>query len=220
MKWTLLALLVSITSVTMAQKIEIVSPVNYLALGDSYTVGESVSSELNWPSQLHKALTDRGYSVNKTTIIAKTGWRTDQLIEAITRENPQKNTLVSLLIGVNNQYQGRPIESMQQDFKCLVAEAISRAGGSKRQVFVVSIPDYAFTPFGQTRDQERITKELNQYNQWQADYCRNEGIAWVDITSISRLGLDQPELVASDGLHPSAEQYERWVEKILKELFD
>ena len=220
MKWTLLALLVSITSVTMAQKIEIVSPVNYLALGDSYTVGESVSSQLTWPSQLHKALTDRGYSVNKTTIIAKTGWRTDQLIEAITRENPQNNTLVSLLIGVNNQYQGRPIESMQQDFKCLLAEAVTRAGGSKKQVFVVSIPDYAFTPFGQTRDHERITAELNQYNQWQAEYCRTEGIAWVDITSISRLGLEQPELVASDGLHPSAEQYERWVEKILKELFD
>lgn len=201
-----------------AQKLVLTEPVHFLALGDSYTIGESVSPELSWPAQMVSELNKNGFTTDRFQIIAKTGWRTDQLIEAITIRNPKDFNLVSLLIGVNNQYQNRPMEEMQRDFNCLLAEAVTHAGGKKESVFILSIPDYAYTPFGQTRDKAKISRELDTYNAWQKARAAEEGIAWVDITSISRLGLEQPDLVAADGLHPSARQYSLWVRKIFDQI--
>lgn len=201
-----------------AQDFNLREPIRFLALGDSYTIGESVPEEENWPALLFEELKSLGYETKEFQIIAKTGWRADQLIQAITKQNPTAFNLVSLLIGVNNQYQNRPISEMKRDFECLLREAVSRAGNNQQAVFVVSIPDYAYTPFGQTRDVQKITQELDEYNSWQKARTAKEGIAYVDITEISRLGLKQPNLVAADGLHPSGDQYRLWVAAILEEL--
>lgn len=220
MKKALLAIVMLgiLSSVCYTQSIHMKQPLRFLALGDSYTIGESVVPELNWPAQFAAELEKAGYAVEDVLILAKTGWRADQLIEALTVRNPKNYNLVSLLIGVNNQYQGRPIEEMKRDFDCLLSEAIAIAGNDKKAVFIVSIPDYAYTPFGQTRNAESISCELDQYNCWQKLRASQEGIAYVDITCISRLGLEKPELVASDGLHPSGEQYRLWVELIMDQL--
>lgn len=201
-----------------AQDFNLREPIRFLALGDSYTIGESVPEEENWPTLLFGELKSHGYETKEYQIIAKTGWRADQLIQAITDQNPENFNLVSLLIGVNNQYQNRPISDMKRDFECLLREAVSRAGNNKQAVFVVSIPDYAYTPFGQSLDNQNISEELNEYNAWQKARTNAAGIAYIDITEISRLGLKQPNLVAADGLHPSGDQYRLWVAAILEEL--
>ncbi len=203
---------------TFSQKMDIKEPVRILALGDSYTIGESVDSLQRFPEHLRRALSER-FSVSDVKVIAKTGWRTDQLIEAINRANPQEFNLVTLLIGVNNQYQGRPIQDMKNDFQCLLREAVTRAGENKKRVLILSIPDYAYTPFGQSKVPEKISKEIDEYNQWQKETALKNDIYYVNITDISRDGLEKPELVARDGLHPSGIQYSLWVDKIMAELF-
>jgi acyl-CoA thioesterase-1 len=215
----LISLLLTLTFTSIySQKMDIAEPVRILALGDSYTIGESVDSLQRFPEHLRRALSEQ-FSVSDVKVVAKTGWRTDQLIEAINRVNPQGFNLVTLLIGVNNQYQGRPIQDMKKDFQCLLREAISRAGENKRRVLIISIPDYAYTPFGQTKVAEKISKEIDEYNQWQKETALKNDIFYVNITEISREGLVKPELVASDGLHPSGIQYSLWVDKIMAELF-
>ena len=195
-------------------------PIKYLALGDSYTIGESVMEEERWPVQLRDSLTDRGSVFEEFKIIATTGWRTDDLSRAMDKEElKNKYNLVSLLIGVNNQYQGKSVDSYKPEFEALLDKAVSLAGGKKDQVFVVSIPDYAFTPFGQGRDFVKISTELESYNTACKQITLDKGIKHIDITKISKDGVKIPELVASDGLHPSAKQYTLWVEKILKEKF-
>jgi len=191
------------------------TPVAFLALGDSYTIGESVEEAGRWPEQLATALRKQGVQVIKPVIIAKTGWRTDQLAQAIaTSGTPDNYALVSLLIGVNNQYQGRTPESYEPEFRALLATAVKKAGGNKDRVFVVSIPDYGFTPFGQPK-QEQISVALDRYNAINERITREQGIAYFSITDLSREGLKDPELVAADKLHPSAKQYGQWVDRIL-----
>jgi len=188
----------------------------YLALGDSYTIGESVAEQERWPEQLAAWLRSQGATVEKPVIIAKTGWRTDQLAQAIAASGtPDDYHLVSLLIGVNNQYQGRTAESYIPEFTALLETAIKKAGGRKERVFVVSIPDYGFTPFGQPK-QAQITEALDRYNAINERITRERGIAYFPITDLSREGLRDPELVASDKLHPSGKQYRLWVERIAK----
>lgn len=191
-------------------------PLKFLALGDSYTIGESVKEEERWPEQLANQLRLKGYSVAKPRIIATTGWRTDQLKKAIedAQLRPEYN-LVSLLIGVNNQYQGRSAESYIPEFVELLHMAIALAGEKKENVFVVSIPDYGFTPFGQPKQKE-ISKALDEYNAINKRITEQLGVRYVNITDISRDGLVNPELVAGDTLHPSAQQYKLWVERIVK----
>lgn len=201
----------------MAQ-IEITEPVRFLALGDSYTIGESVTQSQRWPDQFYKALGEKGYKLDSLRIIATTGWRTDQLLKASIDEDLKGFNLVSLLIGVNNQYQGIPIEDMKLDFDKLIKEAIYRAGNRKKRVFIISIPDYAFTSFGQSKSPEKISMELDEYNSWQKQRADELGIAYVNITGISREALKTNDLVANDELHPSGKQYQLWVNKILKEL--
>ena len=190
--------------------------IKFLALGDSYTIGESVKEEERWPEQLAAALRKKGKSVEKPRIIATTGWRTDQLKKAIeeAKLKPEYN-LVSLLIGVNNQYQGKRVESYAPEFEELLNMAVQLAGGKKENVFVVSIPDYGFTPFGQPK-QQLITQALDEYNTINRRVTEKAGIRYFNITDISRNGFEQPDLVADDKLHPSGVQYKTWVELMLK----
>ncbi|MFM8743937.1 MAG: SGNH/GDSL hydrolase family protein [Cytophagales bacterium] len=190
----------------------------YLALGDSYTIGESVSEAERWPNQLRDSLNKKGYAIGKPTIIATTGWRTDNLKNAmnIAQLKPEYD-LVSLLIGVNNQYQGKSSDQYAIEFEELMKTAIHLAKGRKENVFVVSIPDYGFTPFGKPK-QEAITKAIDLFNEINARITYKYKVQYFNITEISRDGLTDPSLVAGDGLHPSGKMYAQWVELIAREL--
>ena len=209
----ILLFLVLTTTTAMSQ-----TPTKYLALGDSYTIGESVTENERWPVQLAEALRKKGTIIEDPKIIATTGWRTDNLANAINiaRLKDEYN-LVSLLIGVNNQYQGKPIAQFTKEFEELLNTAIKLAGGKRENVFVVSIPDYGYTPFGKPK-QEKISKELDEYNNLTREIVKKYNIKYFYITDISRKGLTDPELVAEDGLHPSGKQYGLWVDLILKGL--
>lgn len=190
----------------------------FLALGDSYTIGESVQQNERWPVQLSEALNRKGFRFESPKIIATTGWRTDDLKGAVIAEDPAKDfDLVSLLIGVNNQYQGRSASDYEPEFEELLNMAISFAGGDKEKVFVVSIPDYGYTPFGKEK-QATISEEIDAFNNINRSVAEKYGISYFDITPLSRKGFEDPELVASDGLHPSGKQYRLWVEIILQQL--
>jgi lysophospholipase L1-like esterase len=202
-----------------AQYLNPAQPVRFLALGDSYTIGQNVNPAQRWPRQLLDSLVVRGFTEQNLTYIATTGWRTDNLLTAIAQHtNPQPYTLVSLLIGVNNQYQNRPITQYETEFPRLLDSAIALAGGNANRVFVLSIPDYAFTPYGQSNNPAQITTGIDLYNSINRNLTLQRGIAYYDITTISRQGLAQPSLVASDGLHPSGLQYTRWVGRILQTI--
>lgn len=191
--------------------------IKFLALGDSYTIGESVVAHDRWPEQLIDSLSARGLDYIDTKIIAVTGWRTDNLQEAI-RDAKLKDefTLVSLLIGVNNFYQGKSVESYIPEFETLLQTAIELAGGIKSRVFVLSIPDYGYTPFGKS-NQEAISQGIDAFNAANESIAKRIGVKYFNITDISRRGLDEPDLVAFDGLHPSRKMYAAWVQKILSE---
>lgn len=191
----------------------------YLALGDSYTIGQSVCATCKFPMQLQDSIkkyinsTDTFY----TQVIAQTGWTTTNLKDAITNANPLNNfDLVTLLIGVNNQYQNKPFSLYEIEFPELISKAIQLAKGRKQNVIVVSIPDYAYSPFG--AGSTTISTEIDQYNLFAQNYCMVNGITFINITDITRLGLEQTNLVASDGLHPSTEAYSRFVERLLPEV--
>jgi len=191
---------------------------NFLALGDSYTIGQSVKESDRWPVQLVRKLNERGYSFNAPKIIAKTGWRTDQLKEAIESSALTSDfQLVSLLIGVNNQYQGKTAESYAPEFEELLQMAIELAGGKKENVFVVSIPDYGYTSFG-SYNQPGISADIDAYNAVNRSITEKLNITYINITDISRRGLDEPDLIASDNLHPSGLMYAAWVERMVNEL--
>lgn len=187
----------------------------FLALGDSYTIGENVTEKERWPVQLSEALRTSGWDIESPRIIATTGWRTDNLKNAmdIAKLQPEYD-LVSLLIGVNNQYQGRSVEQFKPEFEELLNRAIQLAKGKKENVFVVSIPDYGFTPFGQPK-QQKISQELDSYNEASKAIAERLGVKYIYITDISRDGIKDPALVAGDGLHPSGKMYGLWVKRIL-----
>lgn len=191
----------------------------YLALGDSYTIGESVKTEERYPVQLAAKLRQAGVPVADPKIIARTGWTTRQLKQAIESETAtlrEEYDLVSLLIGVNNQYQGVNIDIYKTEFRELLKKAIELAGGNNRRVFVISIPDYAYTPFG--RNSSTISRQIDEYNAINLSITTEYNVSYYDITPISRKGLAQPDLVASDGLHPSGKMYEQWVELIFPDI--
>ncbi|MFS4418704.1 SGNH/GDSL hydrolase family protein [Maribacter sp. 2307ULW6-5] len=189
---------------------------NYLALGDSYTVGESVPPGQSFPKQLENALEPALNADITTNIIAVTGWRTDNLLRALAEETPgDDHDLVTLLIGVNNQYQNAPFEVYEREFPELLQKSLGYAGNDKDRVFVISIPDWGQTPFAEGRDREAIATELDAYNAFAKKTTEALGMVFIDITDITRQGLEQPELVAQDGLHPSAVAYERFVARML-----
>ena len=194
------------------------SAVRYLALGDSYTIGESVAEVQRWPVQLMEAFKGRGYTCEAPEIIAVTGWRTDDLRNAIRAKNPHRGyDLVSLLIGVNNQYQGRSVSEYEKEFDALLDIAIVHAQKEKFRVIVLSIPDYGYTPFGREK-QDKISEQIDTFNAVNKRITLKKGVAYIDITDISRMGLKQPDLVADDGLHPSGKMYAMWVDRIMQQL--
>lgn len=189
---------------------------SYLALGDSYTIGEGVAVIDSWPYQLVKKLNAKGISTEQPKVIARTGWRTDNLIAAIEAENlSQKYDLVSLLIGVNNQFQGKSLEQYKKDLRSLLNTAINLSVTGKSRVFVLSIPDYGSTPFGKL-ERESIGKEIDQWNQVCKEICAEFEIPFFDITTISKRASIEADLTAKDKLHPSAKMYSLWVDEIFE----
>ncbi|MCB0644573.1 MAG: SGNH/GDSL hydrolase family protein [Phaeodactylibacter sp.] len=197
------------------------TPVRYLALGDSYTIGESVPADENFPNQFGTVLEAEGYPVDTVDILAQTGWRTFNLLSAIESQRPDslyQYDLVSLLIGVNNQYGNVPFSTFETEFEELLDRAIAFAGGEKDRVLVLSIPDYAYTPFGQNFNPEEISAELEMYNAHIQQVCTDRAVRFFNITPISQQGLEQPDLVAADGLHPSGKMYAAWVDLFQEEV--
>lgn len=187
---------------------------SWLALGDSYTIGEAVAAHERWPAVLAQRLRRAGTSIDVPQIVAVTGWTTDELaqgMDAATLVPPYG--LVTLQIGVNNQYRGRPADDYREQFAGLLARAIGLAGDRAARVVVVSIPDWGVTRFAreQGRDRALIAAELDGYNAIASDASSRAGVRFVDITEISR---QHPELLADDGLHPSAAQYVLWAAAI------
>ena len=193
----------------------------YLALGDSYTIGESVAVNLRWPNQLADSINQNSdeWYIDEVDIIAQTGWTTANLSNAMDQQSVdgEEYDLVSLLIGVNNQYQGLSIVTYEQQLNNLLDRAIAIAGNDPNKVFVVSIPDYGYTPFG-AGNQATISAELDDFNEVCLNATLAKGIRHYNITPISREWPDTPGLVASDNLHPSGLQYSLWVESFWEDL--
>jgi lysophospholipase L1-like esterase len=218
MKYLISMLLLTIALMTTNAQTVIPSSSKFLALGDSYTIGESVPPSESWPVQLVDSLRKRGKNMAAPVILAVTGWRTDDLKNAINAAKLKAEFgMVALLIGVNNQFQGKDLKQYGVEFEELLKTAILFAGGKKENVFVVSIPDYGFTPFGQAR-KNAISPAIDSFNDVNQIITQSHGVQYINITDISRQGLVDPSLVAADDLHPSGKMYTLWVEKILKEL--
>lgn len=192
------------------------SALTYLALGDSYTIGESVKVSERWPVQLVNTLREQGIAVKDPKIIAKTGWTTDELKEAIADAdlNPPYD-LVTLLIGVNDQYRGYDIKNYPKNFRYLLEKSISLAGNNPNRIVVLSIPDYGVTPFAREKNPPKISREINEYNRISKSISDSLGVSYVNITPISTKAESDSTLLADDQLHPSGKMYRMWVEKAI-----
>lgn len=189
------------------------APISYLALGDSYTIGESVEPASRWPVALAQRLRADGVALQDPRIIATTGWTTDELSAAMDAAEPLGQwDFVSLLVGVNDQYRGRPVDAFRPAFATLLDRAIALARGRPDRVMVLTIPDWGVTPFGRDsgRDRDAISTRLDQYNTAVRELCAERGVALVDIAPVSRARGGEAEMVAADGLHPSAALYGHW----------
>jgi lysophospholipase L1-like esterase len=187
-----------------------------LCLGDSYTIGESVAAGQRWPAQLCKQLVAQGCAQLQTEIIAKTGWTTDELAVAIDQQElAAPYDLVSLLIGVNNQYRSRDLAEYAMQFSILLAKAISLARFQTRSTLVISIPDWGVSDFAKkdSRGARQIALEIDAFNAVAQSICKAANVCFIDITGLSR--KVNAKLLAHDGLHPSALAYKQWVQKIL-----
>lgn len=184
----------------------------YLALGDSYTIGEGVAPDDRWPAVLAERLRADGFDLAPPQIVARTGWTTDELDAGIDAAAPSGTfELVTLLIGVNNQYRGRPLDAYRQQVADLLQRAVGFAGGEPGRVVAVSIPDWGVTPFAAGRDRDQIAREIDAFNAVAEAEARRIGARWVDVTPLSRT---QGALTVGDGLHPNAEAYRGWVDLI------
>ena len=215
--WGFLILMLNVQ--IFSQNILLDHRVCMLALGDSYTVGESVEPNHQWPHLFVAELEKRGAEVCVPDYIATTGWTTSDLMEGIATglDRDKSYNLVSVLIGLNNQYQGRDMELYEPELRKIIDLAIDIAGGVRSRVIVLSIPDYAYTPFG--KEDLTISRQIDAYNAIKERVAGEYGIAYFNITPISRRGLSDPTQVASDGLHPSGKQYKLWVEKLCAGVF-
>lgn len=212
---TLLIINFLFTSFSFAQS----DSLTFLALGDSYTVGTSELKANSWPAQLARELTKNKINMTAPDIIAGAGWTTQKLISEIEQTEPKPvYDLVSLQIGVNNQYRGMDIEVFKNDFPKLLKLAITLAQNDPTNVFVLSIPDWGATPFAKFKDREKISNELETYNAIIKKETERQSVKFIDITKASRNALFNSTLIASDSLHPSKKMYKSWVSKIKKEL--
>jgi lysophospholipase L1-like esterase len=192
------------------------SAARFLALGDSYTIGEGVAEDARWPMQLAARLRQHGAAIDTPEIIARTGWTTDDLARALDQRRPRgPYDLVTLLIGVNDQYGGRAVEEYRPKFRALLGRAIELAGGRVAHVIVVSIPDWSVTPFATRFDAAEIAQEIARYNALNREEAQRAGAPYVDITPSTRTAGADRTLLAQDGLHPSARMYAAWVQLIL-----
>jgi lysophospholipase L1-like esterase len=194
-------------------------PATFLALGDSYTIGESVAEGDRFPVQAVKMLNEQGFNFSVPEIIAKTGWTTHDLLNAINNK-PLHNpfTVVSLLIGVNNQYQGGSLEVYKQEFKQLLEKAIVLANHQPQHVFVLSIPDYSVTPFASHLNQAAIAAEIDRFNEENHIISEAYKVHYINITDASRMARVQPHLLASDGLHYAGAAYFTWASLLVQEI--
>jgi len=196
---------------------------SYLALGDSYTIGEQVLTGENFPNQTIELLRKKGLEFDPPQIIAKTGWTTDELDAAINEAGiPGKYEIVSLLIGVNNQYRGRPVRNFEIEFEHLLQRAIQFANNKPDRVFVLSIPDWGITPFAEGRDRKQVAEEIDTYNYICETSVKQFLANFINITVSQREDGTKAEFLAADGLHPSGKEYKKWAAKltdaILKEM--
>lgn len=200
------------------------TPIRYLALGDSYTIGEKVAEKDRWPNQL-AALIEASPQFQQAAgvdedihvrIIARTGWTVNELWQGMQVNPPSgRYDLVSLLIGVNDQYRGLPVDGYRDDFRFMLGRAVEYAGGDPKRVIVLSIPDWGFTPFAADRDTEPISQQIDEFNAVNRDETEAVGAHYVDVTVISRMAMDDFDLITGDRLHPSGKMYAMWAEKTL-----
>lgn len=195
-----------------------------LCLGDSYTVGEGIPREDSWPYQLVHALRKRDVPVAAPTVVAKTGWTSEELLKAIEQEAlPEDYAMVTLMVGVNDQYRGRSTADYTQDFKRLLSQAIALAGGRSERVFVLSIPDWSVTPYAKKetpdRNPEIIADEIKALNAITARICYQQSIQYIHITEMSRDARRGDLYRAPDGLHYSRKMYTHWVEHLFPRVF-
>ena len=216
----LIALLSFLSADDRVKPTEDMNCLTYLALGDSYTIGEGVSIHESFPYQLVQRLRGRGLSVCAPEIVAKTGWTTDELRSGMdrTRFLDRRYDIVTLLIGVNNQYRGRSAEAYAGEFEGLLKDAIAKAGGDRSRVFVISIPDWGVTPFAEGRDRGRIAREIDAFNTVNRRIAESYGVAYVDITPGTRLADKDPAILAEDKLHPSGKEYGRWADLLVSRM--
>lgn len=187
----------------------------YLALGDSYTIGEMVTPDQSYPNQAAALLNKKGRHIGPPAIIAKTGWRTDELIQGIANANlTQKFDIVTLLIGVNNQYQHIDTAIYRKEFVGLLKTSIAFAKDNKHHVFVLSVPDWGVTPFANGRNPEKIAAEIDAYNRINKEESKKAGVNYINITSLYREIGDDPAYLAEDKLHPSGKMYEKWAKLV------
>lgn len=201
------------TEIFLAPPISRPTELHYLALGDSYTIGEGVAESGRWPAQLAKALRADGIPIADPKIIAQTGWTTGELDAAIDAVHPlAEYDLVSLLIGVNNQYRGLGVDEYRAQFSALLERATGFAQGRRDRVLVLSIPDWGVTPFAgrELRSAARIAEEIDAYNRAAQEACVQRAIAFIDITAISRARGAEPGMLVEDDLHPSTAMHAEW----------
>jgi lysophospholipase L1-like esterase len=192
-------------------------PRHILALGDSYTIGESVAEEERWPNHLQRLLHAEGIECAAPLIVAKTGWTTDELEKGIEQASlADQYDLVTLLIGVNNQYRGRDSEQYRLELRKLIEFAIKKANGKPNRVILLSIPDWGVTPFAKGRDHVKIASQIDQYNQVKQEEAERAKVHFVAITDITRdISGTKVDLIATDGLHPSGKMYLEWAKRVL-----
>jgi lysophospholipase L1-like esterase len=195
--------------------------IRILALGDSYTIGEAVGEQERWPVRLAALLRTRGIAVADPVLVAKTGWTTDELSLGIDAASPRGTfDVVTLLIGVNNQYRGRSSAEYREQFRALLERAVTFAAGKADHVVVLSIPDWGVTPFAAGRDRAQIAADIDVFNAINRDEALRRGSHYVDVTPVSRNGGSDASLVAADGLHPSGAMYVAWTDLALPSVLD
>jgi lysophospholipase L1-like esterase len=190
------------------------SPYSFIALGDSYTIGQGVNEDERWPNQFVDVAYENGIDFDQPMIIAETGWKTYDLFNAINRTSfSKKYDYISLLIGVNNQFNSRPIDEFEEDLDKLMDE-MKRIKKNDGSIIIISIPDWGYTPFGESSGMSDISEQINLFNNSLRKFATTNGLKYVDVTEISRRGIKEPDLITNDNLHPSGTMYLEWAKKI------